>query len=67
MINEVKRVRKVVVLTFSKVLTMAFALAGLRFVTKSFSYESWCRGQNWNEGPPLKPMKKLQTRGKVFA
>jgi hypothetical protein len=58
MSNEVKRMRKEAVVTFSKVLTLAFALAGLRYVTKSFSYGSWCRGENWDEAPPLEPAKK---------
>jgi len=58
MSNEVKRIRKEAVVTFSKVLMLAFALAGLRHVTKSFSYDSWCHGQNWNEAPSLELMKK---------
>ena len=66
MSNEVKRLRKEAVVTFSKVLTMAFALVGLRYVTKSFRYESWCRGQNWNEAPSLELMKKhSRLEGKV--
>jgi len=48
----VKRMRKEAAMIFSKVLMLAFALAGLTYVTKSFSYESWCHGQNWNEAPP---------------
>ena len=59
MSDEEKRTRKEAVVTFSKVLTLAFALAALRYVTKSFSYGSWCHGQNWNVAPPLELINPL--------